>query len=267
MSLEEDMNDLYQRMFAACQVFEIEPAVAAASVAIVPRTDLGWKISLGKSPVVQESEIDAVSAFCRDNGIGAIIFDPFRKTHQSDENDTTSMDVIVDAFTRLAAKANAAVLVCHHVGKRSDKQSIAGDAGAARGASSIIDAARLAFTLVNATEKDVELGVPRTELGNYVRLDMSKANLVKMASAPTWFVKDEVTLPNGETAFAMRPRTVKADRMATAEQLARVMVRILQDNGTMRLKWHEIASQVVDREPLWGNPAKSETNAQRILAA
>jgi hypothetical protein len=199
--------------------------------------------------------------------IGAIIFDPFRKTHQSDENDTTSMDVIVDAFTRLAAKANAAVLVCHHVGKRSDKQSIAGDAGAARGASSIIDAARLAFTLVNATEKDVELGVPRTELGNYVRLDMSKANLVKMASAPTWFVKDEVTLPNGETAFAMRPRTVKADRRATAEQLARVMVRILQDNGTMRLKWHEIASQVVDREPLWGNPGKSETNAQRILAA
>lgn len=267
MSLEEDMTDLDQRMYAACDVFGMDPAVVAASVAMVPRTDGGWKIATGRNPIIQNEEIDALATFCRNAGIGVILVDPFRKIHQSDENDTTSMDMIVDAFTRLAVRANAAILVCHHVGKRSDKASIAGDAGAARGASSIIDAARLAFTLVNATDKDVELGVPRNELKSYVRLDMSKANLVKMSDEPVWFVKYEVTLPNTETSFAMKPVIVKQDRTASADQLARLIRSILVDNGTMRLKLHEVAKQVNDRDPIWGVPGKNETTAKKVEAA
>jgi hypothetical protein len=266
LSIEEEEDDLQLRMEAACQAFSINSEEVSRSVALVPRNDKTWRISIGRNPIIQEHEIDQLSRFCRSAGVGAIIIDPLRKTHQSDENDTTSMDAITEAFTRLATKANAAVMICHHVGKRTDKGSIAGDAGAARGASSMIDAARLAYTLVNATEKDVILGIPKSEVKNHVRLDMAKANLVKMTDAPVWFVKDERVLPNGETAFALKPVAIKPSRTKTSEVLARVLVDIFESNNTRRLTWFEASRQVVARDPLFGMHADTETTQTKKIS-
>lgn len=120
--------------------------------------------------------------------------DPFIKCSGAPENDNVAVDFVARILTRLAENHNVAVLVSHHFRKAVGAP---GDIDSARGARSLIDAARIAATLSPmSTEEADKFGVPEAGRQRLVRLDDGKANLA-LLSAARWFRLASVNIGNG----------------------------------------------------------------------
>jgi len=99
----------------------------------------------------------------------------------------------MQAFQRIAAETNCAVSIMHHPSK-GDKDA-RGNMDKARGASSLISAARIAHTLYPMTVKEAnQLGIDPNTSPAYSRLDFAKANLGAPANLNhfKWFKKISV---------------------------------------------------------------------------
>lgn len=126
--------------------------------------------------------------------VDVVMFDPFVKLNEGNENDNRASDFVASILVRIAIEADVAVLVAHHFRKGLAE---AGNIGAARGARAIIDASRLALTLVPmSTDEAQTLGVPEDERRRLVRLDDGKANLVLAADKARWFRLASVAIGN-----------------------------------------------------------------------
>jgi hypothetical protein len=75
------------------------------------------------------------------------------KTHSVEENNNSAIDDVVQSLTDLAVKFNVAVDVPHHTSKGPPDP---GNAHRGRGASSLIDAARLTYTLARMSEQEAQ---------------------------------------------------------------------------------------------------------------
>jgi hypothetical protein len=140
--------------------------------------------------------------------IGVIVFDPLVSIHQADENNNVEMDAVCDVLKKVASETGAAIMVVHHTRKppQASSDSFAGSADAGRGASAVVNAARVALTAFGMSEKDAgKYGIPAKERGRYVRLDDAKANLFLASSEAQWFRRETVRLPSGEESGALRP--------------------------------------------------------------
>src|SRR5581483_7458080 len=95
-------------------------------------------------------------AAARSAGIGALVIDPFVKSHRLDENSNMHMDAAATAWAEVADATG--------------------------------DAARAAFLLgVMTAEEAQNLAVPERERWRHVRLDDAKANLAPRAETARWF--------------------------------------------------------------------------------
>jgi hypothetical protein len=124
-----------------------------------------------------------------------ISLDPFVKLHALEENDNNAMDFVCDLLAQLAIEFNLAVDVPHHTRKGSNAP---GDPDASRGASSMIGAGRLVFSLMPMNEDEAEIfGIAANDRHQYVRLDPAKANIIPRTQKATWFRLVNVALGNG----------------------------------------------------------------------
>jgi hypothetical protein len=130
-----------------------------------------------------------------------VVLDPLVKTHSLNENDNAQMDVVADMLAGIAAEYNIAVDAPHHTAKGRDAP---GEADNARGASAIVNAARLAYTLTRMTEGDAKLfGIEPSECRKYLRLDSAKVNIFPAAQNATWFKLVSVVLDNGNDDYPL----------------------------------------------------------------
>lgn len=112
-------------------------------------------------------------------GARLVVLDPLRQFHAGDENDSASMTSLVQTLQSIASRHRCAVLISHHTSKSASMGGTGDQAGASRGSGALTDALRWQM---NLSRLDVELGkryaISPSQLGQYVRADLSKANYV-----------------------------------------------------------------------------------------
>lgn len=142
-------------------------------------------------------------------GIDVLVLDPFVRAHHVNENANKSIDYVMDLFAKIADKCDISVLLVHH----TRKGFVGGDADSVRGSSSMVGAARVAFTLSPMSSEEASaFNISQDDRRSYIRLDNAKANLSKSAGDAQWIFLDSVNLgnaseeyPNGDSVQVATP--------------------------------------------------------------
>lgn len=177
-------------------------------------------------------------AYMQAEQIGVFIGDPCVSLHEGDENNNMEMDKVCDTFRYIAARTGAAVLLVHHSRKpgAAGSEGHAGNADAGRGASAIVNAARMGMTLFGMSEKDAKrFNVPVERKHRFVRLDDAKANLVLASGEAQWFERVSVRLPNGEEGGALVPVNLYARETEHWQTLAERILPLVKAQGEVAL--------------------------------
>lgn len=146
---------------------------------------------------VNQVAIDECVEFIKANKIKLFLVDPFVHAHEVSENDNMQIAKVVLCFSQIADRTGCAVGIVHHTRKPGADGTAAGDADQARGASALVNAARIAYTLTAMNKEEAAtLSVDQERRGWYMRLDNAKANMQPPAARADWFEKISVTLPN-----------------------------------------------------------------------
>ncbi|MBC8748556.1 MULTISPECIES: helicase RepA family protein [Paraburkholderia] len=110
-------------------------------------------------------------------GARLVVVDPLRRFHDGDENDSAAMTAIVTQFQRVAYETGAAVLIAHHANRVSMTSGGGEQAYASRGSTALTDGVRWQANLSPVSESLArELGIEKSELRHFVRLDVPKTN-------------------------------------------------------------------------------------------
>lgn len=199
---EDDLEELHRRLAAIRQEFGISREALKGRLflnsgeqqkfTIAKRNGHGalTALRMGEDATVMQEQIEKY-------GIGAVIVDPFAETHQGEENDNIQMGYVVGLYRQIAQQGNAAVCIVHHTRKppAGTSDGHAGNMDSARGASSVLAAARVGLTLYSMSDKDAKkYGVLASQKNRYVRLDYSKGNLALSPDQPLWYRKESVAL-------------------------------------------------------------------------
>lgn len=249
ISCEDDRDELELRMAAICDTFGFDPNTLADKVYL--EEALEWKLAGGggRLPTILEHEVEAIVEICSRERIGLLIIDPMRKIHSCDENDSLGMDIIMTALTRIARRTNAAIMLLHHSGRKGERKT-AGEADASRGSSAITDASRIMATLTAATTQDVELGVPRADIGAYSRLDIAKINIAEKPDKPIWFKKTSVTYRPRLRSFAMVPVTIEKRVKDEAQMIVEdVLKHVILVDGPQAYPIRSVAQKLFGEVP------------------
>jgi hypothetical protein len=165
------------------------------------------------------------------HGIDLVALDPFVKTHSVEEN----LNSIIEAqvLTDLATKHNIAVDAPHHISKGP---SDPGNANRGRGASSMVDAARLVYTLNPMSADEAKrFRISEADRWSYIRVDSGKINIAKQGGRPRWFRLVGVqlgnatpTYPAGDEVQTVEPWTAPAEASLSLDQVNRILDQLDQ---------------------------------------
>lgn len=207
---EDDENELYRRFAAVQQHYGIAWEDLSERLILSGRGDRKFRVATRN----QSGKLDAsrhvaqAVEFIRAYHISTIIIDPMVGTHEGNENDNAEMEIVMDCYRRIAREGGCSVCVVHHTSKPQggSSEGFAGNANASRGASAVINAARVSLTLFDMSIADSErFGVPDTQRNRYARLDDAKANLSLRSGVMNWFYRETVKLSNGDEVGVLRP--------------------------------------------------------------
>lgn len=142
---------------------------------------------------VATPDVDLLIETLKRERVDVLIVDPAIRAHRLPENDNKAIDLMMDQFARIAHEADVAILLVHHTRKGAG----GGDMDAARGASSMVSAARVVLTLsVMSPEEAVDMNVPEEKRRFHVRVDNAKSNLAPPPTAAEWFRLESVSINN-----------------------------------------------------------------------
>ena len=128
--------------------------------------------------------------------IDIVGIDPFIKSHGVDENDNNAIDQVCIMLAQLADECNCAIDIPHHARKGAAQP---GEADRSRGASALVDAARLMRTITGMTADEAKLfGVSNADRTALIRVDDAKVNLTPRSADAMWFKLVGVSLGNTE---------------------------------------------------------------------
>lgn len=226
---EDDNTEMRRRLVAARRHFGIDPAKLKGQLFLTHPQGRSLLLATRKGDGLQpvRQTIESACSFIQRNGISCVVVDPLISLHDGSENDNAHMHVLLDTLRGIASRTGCAVLLVHHSGKpQAGADTLAGNAYAARGATSIITASRIAVTLCTMSEADaLQYGVSPADRSRYARIDDAKANLTLASGEPRWLEKVSVKLPNGEGAGVFVPREMS--RVDAAQSLAQDIVDAL----------------------------------------
>jgi len=201
VSLEDDVDELRRRVLAARIYHNVDRFdlrgwlfLSAANASAGKLKTMTPKGQMVEGELAKNLERTIIS-----RKIDVVILDPFVKAHEVEENNNTGLDSVVQILTTLADKHNIAIDIPHHVSKGAPDP---GNAQRGRGASSIIDAARLAYTLSPMSSEEAQsFGVPDDDRKQYIRHDKAKINLARSGGHCRWFKLVGVPLDNGNEDY------------------------------------------------------------------
>ncbi len=222
---EDDDNEFDRRIGAICIHYGIDTAELKNRLFVRSGYEKPVKVAEEHDRLVTAStDVKALIDYIECKNIEVVIFDPYISTHDSNENDNSSIDKVVQQFKHIAAKTNVAIRLVHHTRKNGNSHTnSAGDIEIARGASALKDGARVCHTLVSMTNKEAdEYGVDKEAQQRLIRIDGAKMNFSLNKGTPNWFYKESVCINNGEWVGVIRPYhigpKVKADKLSVGDK-------------------------------------------------
>ncbi len=199
VNAEDDIDEQRRRISAARVVMDADMKSLRGQIIVADNPSSILVSSsgggVGKTPVATPL-VEQLQALIKHHGIDVVIVDPFAETFDGDENSNGDTKWAMKIWRDDIARAcNCAVYLVHHTTKNAGDR--AGSADVIRGASAVVNSARMAATLVVMTKDEAELlGVPEEKRFRYVRYDDAKANQA-LIGARSWFEKVSVTIGNG----------------------------------------------------------------------
>ena len=197
LTLEDDREELERRIAAAMIAHGIAPEAIAGRLFVNAGRDRPLLLARADEAgtfVVCEDAV-AVADGIRTNEIGLTIIDPLVKSHALVENDNVHMDKLEGLANDIAARTRSAILLACHFRKDGDPK---GARDSIRGGGALVDAARIARTLVPMTAVEAEaLNVAADDAKRFIRVNDAKANLAPKDRA-LWIQLTSVELGNGD---------------------------------------------------------------------
>jgi RecA-family ATPase len=159
-NLEDPHDELQRRLAAICQYYGVTGDDLGGRLFVDSgrEQELCTAVTERGGTSLREDVIDRLIDELQSKNIDVLIVDPFISSHQVSENDNPAMDMVTKAWGRVADQANAAISLVHHTRKQSTDGETTADS--ARGAKSLVDAARDVRCLTRMTkEQGEEAGV------------------------------------------------------------------------------------------------------------
>lgn len=261
---EDNVEEQSRRLLAVCIEYQLDYEQVRNRVMLLSartfKMQLAMKDGPGR-PIRNDALISQIVDVASDPEVGLLILDPLVKIHQCNENDNNEMDMVMEILTDIAEEANIAVLVLHHTGKAdaARQEDRIGNADIARGATAVVNAARMAFTLLNASKQDAEdYGFPDAERHMYVRLDDAKMNLTLAGKSATWFKRTAVKILSQDIVGVLSAVKLEKSRVHIKARIAGILVSSMELNGQGSLTMPQVVSLVKEQEPLWANKTDAE---------
>lgn len=266
---EDDETELMRRFAAIRQHFAVDWDAVRGRIGIRGAGQKKFSVAERGSggAVVAAKGLAGLIEYLQSHRVAAVIVDPLVSTHCASENDNGEMEAVMSIYRRIAAQANCAVCLVHHTSKPpgGSSEGFAGNANAGRGASAVVNAARISLTLFDMSEADAKrYGIGDAVRGRYVRLDDAKANLTLRSGAAQWYFRESVAIGNGEDVGVLKPVDLLDRSVQMGEDLLKLVVCIMQDSGRVEMPVEE-ALKVVREDPMYAD--QSRTTLRRGLLA
>jgi hypothetical protein len=215
INLEDPPEELDRRLAGACLHYGITDADNGGRLFINSGIDTPLKLARltnSRQARLDEDAFAHLEEQVRANRIDAIVIDPFVSSHEVEESDNGMIDRVSKRLARLAMRCDIAVGLVHHTKKLPAGQEH--DADSSRGASSLINTARVVRVLNPMTKEEAGgAGIP-TELRRlYFRASRDKQNLAPPDADKNWYHMVGVNLGNGTP-----PLQIDADEVGVAER-------------------------------------------------
>lgn len=266
---EDDVAEQSRRLYAVCQCYGFDYAEVSAQILLLSEDQVELKLAVAAGPDAAENStmVRQLVDLASNPEVGAIIYDPLVDVHAVDENSNIHMNVVMKVIKRVGKMANVASLVLHHAtkGGASRTDDRAGNADISRGASAIINKARIAYTMMSASLQDVEdYGLQDADRGMWVRMDDAKMNLSLASLEPLlWFRKEGVKIITGDIIGALKTSELKKDTMHIKVRLAELLMDTMTGNGTASMTISQAVAVVKTSEPLYAN--RTDTDIKKRI--
>lgn len=265
---EDDILEQSRRLLAVCILYGFDYDETKKHIMLLsPRQIKMDLVDLDqyRKPIRNQVLVDHIIKEASHSNVGLLILDPLVKVHKCDESDNGQMDFVMETITDIAYQARIAVLALHHTAKSTTRtEDRIGNMDTSRGASAIVNAARIAFTLFNASQQDAEdYGFPDNERHMWVRMDDAKMNMSLATDNAAWFLKQGVKLHNGDIVGVTRYEALEKSMHHIRFRIGRCLIATLQANNAGSLLMTQAVAVVKAGEPLWAN--KTDTEVRRKL--
>jgi len=149
--------------------------------------------------VVQRPIIAALIEEMLARKIDYLDVDPFVSSHSVEENNNPGMDLIAKEWIKVAVATNAAISLAHHVRKPPNGGLGETTSADARGAGSVVAAARSCLVINRMSSVQAEeLGIPACDRKRYISVYDDKNNKAPPALKAHWYEFVSVGLGNGD---------------------------------------------------------------------
>jgi len=208
ITLEDDELELHRRIAAAMIAHQIQPQAVAGWLYVNHPTLTLLTADRNGAPVLTD-HVSQLANCIKDKGFVLVVIDPLIQAHNLVENSNDHMNAFIAATNQIARDTGASFLLPHHFHKGGNANATR---DAARGASSLIDGARIALNLLPMSDQEAQLlGVKQPDL--FVRLVNAKTNMAPPGN-DRWFQMKPTNLgntnldpayPAGDTVQALLP--------------------------------------------------------------
>ena len=204
-NVEDDHHEQRRRLSAVLTSMGRTPADIGDRIARVMPTGAGTLLMRNPDPdrggvlIATPAMTELLDAiwWCRPD---VLILDPLAELHGEDENANVALREVVAYFRKLAVDHRLALVLVHHTRKGPADP---GNMDTARGASSVVSAARVVLTVSSMDEAAAErLGIGLDQRRHFFRLDGAKSNYAELTDAE-WFERRSYTVGAGDDSVAV----------------------------------------------------------------
>lgn len=265
---EDDLEEQSRRLLAVCMAYGFDYNIVKNQIMLLSSRQIKLDLVAKEQYRLQRNDVvvKQLTEMASDPDVGLLILDPLVKIHRVDESDNVQMDFVMETLTDIAYGADISVLALHHTAKggSSRQEERIGNMDIARGASAIVNAARIGFTLLNASMEDAEMyGLQDNERNMWVRMDDAKMNLALASQNATWFHKEGVRIPSMDIVGVMRHEPLERSHNHIRTRVGRILVQTMKANNAGSMTLIQAVAVLKAEEPLWAN--KTDTDIRRKI--
>lgn len=263
---EDDVYEQSRRLLAICAHESLNYNIIKSNLMLLSQEELRLDLVFKNGYTYEKNEavIEQLISIASNPDVGLLVLDPLVKIHKVDESDNVAMDYVMDVLSYIARKADVAVLALHHSTKGNMRQEQrVGNMDIARGASAVVNAARIAYTLMGPTSEDAELyGFKEDELHKWVRLDDAKMNMSLASNKATWFKKDGVRIASGDTVGVVKYQEVHKSKEHMMNRVVDVVYKAFMATNSSTMGARELINVCKEEIPVWKTKREKDLREQ-----